>query len=151
MNFVVIESLDALRYATKLRMFLCGGNVVQSDYIFSRGANGARLVYTPAVSIGCRQVWVSARWLGNERNQALYAIIDEAISLPCSKWRWFVGNSVEFVQRAARKNTSVIGLVTNAERVGFPIEFKSVFTNALFLNEVCKLSSATQTAMSSGK
>jgi len=144
-DFVVVADLPALPYLAKWYIYLHGGNVITVDYLTSRGSGGACIIFKPAVQGKSLKIWVSAVFA--ERNQNVYDILDHAISLPNSKWSWFVGSNVEFLQRAL-KTKALLGIVAQAEFNAFPKDFVKCMPADSFLNTICDISPLSQTAES---
>jgi hypothetical protein len=139
---VVATSLDDIAgpcCLTKWRLVLGGGHLVQLSYLKSRGKEGARLMYNPAVSTACL-LWTSAAWV--QKHPTLWDLLDRAIQRPGGKWRWFVGGPVDFVTRSLappRNSAKLVGVVTSAEKNGFPANFQNVYTGDELIAFVCSI------------
>lgn len=145
-DFVVTTAgVGELEQHVRWHLYLIGGALISLDYLTSRGKEGSCLIFKPAVESKVMQIWTSARFVA--QNPVAYAILDRAIGSTKSKWKWFVGNNVEFLSRALRTK-SLVGLVTHSEHNAFPQNFVQCMTSNMFLTRFCILAPETQTCES---
>jgi hypothetical protein len=147
-DMFIMTTLDDVKESVKLWLFLAGGCLVQREYVMSEGLTGTGLVYNAAVHTPCKEIWASASWV--LKHPVLFGLLDRALSRPGSRWKWFIGSNVEFVTRGIRTPKQLTGLVTGAEKKGFPANFHNAVTTEAFIANVCSISTASQTALSSG-
>lgn len=141
-DLVVVMDLKELLFKSRCWLYLRGGAVAQLSYIASHGKSGACVVFHPAIAQKQLVIWASADFV--VQHPVCHYMVDDAIGMPASKWTWFVGNHVEFIQRA-HKRKNIVGLVTKAEFGAFPSDFARVFTATAFLEFICVVSAASQT------
>ena len=108
-DLAVVPDLSAINRTAKWQMYVNGGTVATTDYLTSRGLDGACLIFKPAGRGKVMKLWAPAAFV--EHNPNIYKLLDRAIGSPNAKWSWFVGSHVEFVRKAL-KTKSLVGLVT---------------------------------------